>query len=162
MQLNQASIINRKKYILLVFSVLVFIVNVNSIDSDFVDSPFMEFDICQFEDISNHFGKPLLYNIFSDGSGEYRFFFYEGIRFIAYDNYNDNNYIFSAVISSPLIKIKKDIFVGLQKHDIIKKLGTPDILNNDSIIYRGDSHYIIFYCDKFNQIISISWLYYLD
>jgi hypothetical protein len=50
----------------------------------------------------------------------------------------------------------------MEIEDVLRKLGKPDDESADRIFYRGDTHYIIFEMDRFKQVLSINWEYFLD
>ena len=149
----------KKLYLIIIF--LLFSCSVFSLDKKKIDEPF---DFALGRDVPEivaNIGKPEILKTFNQNDNKYTYMFYENMRISLWYMYDDDPPLMSVFIFSPSITVFDGVRVGMNYGDVRKKLGEPTQDNESTKVYYGNSHYITFAIDRFNQILSITWTYFL-
>lgn len=131
-----------------------------ALDKTKIDNPF-DFELGSNEaEIIKNLGMPKILSTFDDN--KYIIMYYDTVRIFLWYSFPDWPPFISVTIFSPSLTVLDGIHVGMNYDEAKKKIGEPTSDNDENKGYSGDSHYIVFFVGSFNQIVEITWLYFLD
>jgi hypothetical protein len=131
-----------------------------SFDKERIDSPF---DFMLGDDVAKiiaNLGDPKIIETFDQNRRV--LMFYDNARIGLWYFNRKASPLISIVIFSPSLTILNGIHVGMNFDEVRKRLGEPTNYDDTLRTYFGNSHYLVFYVNRFNQILTINWEYFLD